>query len=170
MFDKKMTLEKYFYDNRDYFDKLVWYYKGFKNGFYKEQRKMIKEYRTRVCEKTGTKCGKGKGEWWVYSYGRVLGTYIKKEAPRIGIECVFEGETSSNPFGEFHIYVATWDKPDFGDYKMDIDKYFPNKKDRGTEKREFRLVELASNNQDVIINTLSDTYNTLKGIINSKDA
>ena len=189
MFDKEMTLEKFFYDNKNGFDTLVWLHKifnkffkeqneavatynslirlymDFKKGFQEDQAKKIEKYRTGVCEKIGTKCGKGKGEWWVYCSGCVLGTYIKKEAPRIGIECVFEDETSDKPLGDFHIYVATWDKPDFGTYKMDIEKAFPNKKKLKHERRIFIPVELASNNQDIIINTLADTYNKLKEII-----
>ena len=76
MFDKEMTLGEFFYENRAYFDKLVWYYKGFKNGFYKRQREEIKKYYDCICSETKTNPRiEGKftiDKWQLFCYGRVL--------------------------------------------------------------------------------------------------
>lgn len=155
--------EKFFYDNRKNMDTLVWYYRRFKNKFYQAQREKIKDYYFTICDKTGT------DKWWLFSYGRVLGVYLKEDAPRIGIECAFKDETCDNELGKFHISVATWDKPDFGLYKQDMEKYFPYSPidDKSVKNRLFLPIAAITpeGNKDVIISILEKTYNTLKGII-----
>ena len=156
-------LKELFYENRKGLDMLIGLYKSFKNEFYKEQRGYIKGYYEQIRSKTKI------GKWWRYSYGRVLGIYCygEEKGHRIGIECVFENETFENPLGMFHIYVASWAEPHFRPYEQAIEKAFPNKKDRGTEKREFRLVKAFTpeGNQEAIISTLEKTYKTLTDII-----
>ncbi|MDE5762445.1 MAG: hypothetical protein K2H68_02905 [Bacteroidales bacterium] len=193
MFDKKMTLEKFFYENKNGFDTHVWLHKifnkffkeqneavatynslirlymDFKKGFQEDQKAKIAIYHPRICKETGANIGDGIGEWWVYR-GCVLGTYCKgnKRGPRIGIECVFKDETSYNPLGDFHIYVATWGGFDIKPYEKRLKEAFPNRPidDKSVKNRAFLLVKQHNPDElNKIINTLSDTYNTLKGII-----
>lgn len=157
-FNRNMELKKFFYNNRGSIDSLIGQYENFKTEIYQAQKVEIATYLPLIRSKTGA-------DWWVYQ-GRVLGTYIKKNAPRIGIECVFEDETYDNPLGDFHIYVTTWDEPDFGQYKQAIKEVFPNQEKPKHEKRIFILVgQHKFDDQEGIINTLADTYSKLKDII-----
>ncbi|MDE6694202.1 MAG: hypothetical protein K2J57_00025 [Bacteroidales bacterium] len=178
MFDKEMTLEKFFYDNRAYFDTLVWYYKGFKNEFYKKQREEIKKYYDCICSETNPR-SEGRftiDKWQLFYYGRVLFIYLcsDENEHRIGIECAFEKETFENQLGEFHIYVASWAKDSFGTYEEAIKKAFPNRginDDKSANNRAFILIDKHKpEEQEKIISTLKDTYDKLKKIVNSKDA
>lgn len=193
MSNKNITQEEFFYIHRKHFDTFVCLYNefkkkfypkqkkeaekdssllsryiDFKEGFYNKQREEIEKYRSCICKETQTQFGEETEpkKWWLHFYNRVLGIYWRNEGePRIGIECVFEDEDRDNRLGKFYIYVASWDKPNFGSYKLTIDKYFPNKKERD-KKREFRFVAAFAPKQDeAIIFTLKNTYNKLKKII-----
>ncbi|MDE5574101.1 MAG: hypothetical protein K2I87_00125 [Bacteroidales bacterium] len=158
----KEKRKEFFYENKKTIDTLAhYYYDEFKKAINEDRNEWIKKYKLGICKKTGTK------KWWIY-HDLVLGTYIKEDAPRIGIECVFEDETSDNPLGDFHIYVATWDEPDFGQYKQAIKEIFPNKEKPKHEKRIFIPVgQYKHDDLNGIIHTLSVVYKELNKIINS---
>lgn len=192
MFDKEMTLEKFFYEHKNGFDTHVWLHKifnkffkeqneavatynslirlymDFKKGFQEEQAEKLKKYLSLIRTQTGT------NKWDIYR-NCVLCIYCKgnETGHRIGIECVFEEETYEYPLGKFHIYVASWDKDSFGQYEQDIKKNFPDAKEgvKYAKNRKFILInEYQPEEQEKIISTLKDTYDKLNKIVNSKDA
>ncbi|MBD5396813.1 hypothetical protein HDR62_01535 [bacterium] len=182
-----MTLEKFFYDNKNGFDTLVWLHKifnkffkeqneavatynslirlymDFKKGFQEEQAEKLKKYLSLIRTQTGT------NKWDIYR-NCVLCIYCKgnETGHRIGIECVFEEETYEYPLGKLHIYIASWAEPHFDSYEGELRAAYPESHIYSKFKNRLFLPIAAitpEGNKDVIISILEKTYNTLKGII-----
>ena len=124
------------------------------------RKERIVTYKSLICSRTGV-------DWWVYQ-GWDLGISFNDKKHRIGIESSFKDGTLDNPLGQFHIYITVWRKSHFFTYEEELKQVYPGcyiDYDACDGSRVYlHVATLSSDDTDVIIDTLSDTYHTLKEI------
>ena len=162
-------LKKFFYNNGERLDAFIWQYEKFGRKIRREREKKLYEYLEKVRKKTG------EDAWRIYQdWDLCISFNDKKRKARIGIESRFRGGTYKNQLGNFCIYITVWEKKDFFEYENKLKTAFPegvkNDESWGVNRIVLRVAEISANKTDKIIKELEMTYNTMKGIINSKDA
>lgn len=159
-FSRNMELKKFFYDNRQEINRLIWHYNNFNNEIMQMRKERIAYYKTLVCAETAA-------EWWVFQ-GWDLGISFNDKKHRIGIESSFRDGTLDNPLGKFHIYITVWRKSHFFTYEQELKEAFPGcfvdyEAEEGTRVY-LHVAALTHDDTDAVIAALSDTYRKLKPI------
>lgn len=157
-YNRNMELKKFFYENRKDINRLLWHYDNFKNEIHQLRKEQVSQYKSIICAKTNA-------EWWVYQ-GWDLGISFNDKQHRIGIESSFRDGSLENPLGLFHIYITVWRKSHFFTYEQELKEKYPNcyiDYEACDGSRVFlHVASISPDNQDEIISTLTETYNTLK--------
>ncbi len=160
-FNRNMELKKFFYDNRSEINRLIWHYDNFKNEIHQMRKEKIASYKSLICSRT-------QANWWIYQ-GWDLGISFNDKKDRIGIECFFKDGTLDNPLGMFTINITVWKKSHFFTYEQDLKEAFPESHidyDACDGSRVFlHVTVLTPENTDSIIEALSNTYATVKRIV-----
>lgn len=159
-FNRNMELKKFFYDNRNDINQLLWHYENFKNEIFAMRKEQIASYKSLVCSASDA-------NWWVYQGWDLDITFNDKTHP-IGIECSFKDGTLENPLGMFHIYITVWKKSNFFIYEKELKEVYPDcyiDYDANGGSRVFlHVAVLSPDNTENIIKSLVNTYNVLKSI------
>lgn len=159
-YNRNMELKKFFYENRKDINRLLRRYENFNNEILQLRKEQISQYKSLVRSKTDA-------EWWVYK-GWDLCISFNDNKHRIGIESSFRDGTLDNPLGMFHIYITVWRKSHFRTYEQELKASYPDcfiDYDADGGSRVFlHVATISPDNQDEIITTLAETYNTLKRI------
>lgn len=160
-YNRNMELKQFFYNNRSDIDRLIWHYEAFKKDILNLRKDQISMYRSQISACTHA-------EWLIYQ-GWDLYISFNDDRDRIGIESSFRDGTVENPLGMFHIYITVWKKSHFSPYERALKEAYPdcfidyNACD-GT-RIFLHVATLSHDNTEEIISALSNTYNTLKAIV-----
>ena len=159
-YNRNMELKKFFYENREDINRLLWHYDHFKNEIHQLRKEQLSQYKSLISSKTNA-------EWWLFQ-GWDLGVSFNDKKHRIGIESSFRDGTFENPLGMFHIYITVWRKSHFFTYEQELKERYPDcyidyEANEGT--RVFmHIAEIHPDNTGRIVNELAETYDRLKQI------
>lgn len=158
-YNSNMEIKRFFFNNRNSIDNLIYEYNAFKEDILKTQKENIADLRINVSQKTGA-------DWWAYQ-GWDLGISFNEDTNRIGIESSFSDETFDNQLGDFHIYITVWNKKHFYPYEEELKRLFPDcpiDYESVNNRVYLHLPVITGNDHEEIASRLSEYYFIMKDV------
>lgn len=114
--NNNMELKQFFFNNQKTVEEMLKQYKAFKEEILASQCEYISRIQKILKKRTNA-------NWWIWQ-GWDLGISFNDNTNRIGIECSFHNATTTNPIGDFHIYITVWKRHHFSPYEAELRKVF----------------------------------------------
>lgn len=155
----------FFFDNSSAIEKFTEEYNQHKDRVLRVQKNEIVTLKEQISLKTGV-------QWKAWQDWDLVYEEFDKKKHTIGIESSYLVQ-DYDPLKCFRIFITTWNLKDWHYYEEDILRKYPKEKyflDTKSNNRAYlHMDKIEDNNQDLILEKLTEYYNFVKQVVESKN-